>query len=317
MRKLLTRGLAAALMAVVAAPAVAEWPNDKPIKFIIPYGPGGGFDTIVRAFAPQVQKALGPNVEVVPENISGAGGSKGAATVYRARPDGYTIGVFNIPGLTVAEVTGKDIGLELNKVSWVANLVTSRYGIAVKPDSKIKSVKDLCSLGRPAKLSETGPTATSYIAGEISLSMIDCPFVQVTGYKGSNAAMIGVMRGEVDATLKPISSLQKYTKSGDLRLIMTLTDKQVVEGVPASGELGYEEMSNFDVRRVIGAPPGLPAEIRERLSDAFMEAANSPQIRQWAEKANIELDPLPAKEAAQMVDRMSDFYSKYKDVLTK
>ena len=97
---------------------------------MIPYSPGGGFDTIVRNFAPALEKALG--AEVVPENIPGAGGTKGAATVARAKPDGYTIGVFNIPGFTVNQVIGKNMGFDLNEITWIASLATSRYGIAVK-----------------------------------------------------------------------------------------------------------------------------------------------------------------------------------------
>ncbi|MDP4925060.1 MAG: tripartite tricarboxylate transporter substrate-binding protein, partial [Alphaproteobacteria bacterium] len=73
--------------------ATADWP-EKPIKFVVPYSTGGGFDVYVRAVAPEMEKILG--VPVVPENIPGAGGQKGAATVYKSEPDGYTIGIFNV-----------------------------------------------------------------------------------------------------------------------------------------------------------------------------------------------------------------------------
>lgn len=313
MSKWIGYGLAAAMLALTAAPAAAEWPNDKPIKFVIPYSPGGGFDTIVRNFAPALEKALG--AEVVPENIPGAGGTKGAATVARAKPDGYTIGIFNIPGFTVNQVIGKNMGFNLSEISWIATLATSRYAIAVKTDSPIKSFKDLCALGRPTKLSDTGASSTSSLTSKVSFSLIDCPLINVTGYKGSNGAMIAVMRGEVDATLKPISSLKKYVDSGDLRMIVTYTENDVVDGVESTGSLGHEKLAQFSLRRVIAAPPGLPADIQKRLADAFIEAANSPEVQKWAAGARVDLEPVGAEDTSKLMSELSTFYAEYKDIL--
>jgi len=313
MSKWIGYGLAAAMLALTAAPAAAEWPNDKPIKFVIPYSPGGGFDTIVRNFAPALEKALG--AEVVPENIPGAGGTKGAATVARAKPDGYTIGIFNIPGFTVNQVIGKNMGFNLSEISWIATLATSRYAIAVKTDSPIKSFKDLCALGRPTKLSDTGASSTSSLTSKVSFSLIGCPLINVTGYKGSNGAMIAVMRGEVDATLKPISSLKKYVDSGDLRMIVTYTENDVVDGVESTGSLGHEKLAQFSLRRVIAAPPGLPADIQKRLADAFIEAANSPEVQKWAAGARVDLEPVGAEDTSKLMSELSTFYAEYKDIL--
>lgn len=313
MRRRLLSGLAAAAITLVTGPAIGAWPDDKPIKFVIPYGPGGGFDTIVRVFEPEVEKVL--DAQLVPDNISGAGGARGAATVARSAPDGYTIGIFNMPGFTITQLTGGNLGFDLDKVTWIANLASEAYGIAVKADSPIKSMKDLCSLGRPARLSEVGHTSTSYVTGEIAFSVMNCPAEQVTGYKGSNAAMIGVIRGDVDATLKPVSSMKKYVESGDLRLLTTFTDKPIVEGVPTTTELGYPELAKLDVHRVIAGPPGLPADVQKRLSEAFVKAANSPEIQKWAEQSGTDLNPKGHKETAKMVQDMGDFYAKYKDVL--
>jgi len=301
------------MVAFAANPAAAEWPNDKPIKFIIPYSPGGGFDTIVRKVAPALEKALG--AEVVPQNIPGAGGTKGAATVARAAPDGYTIGIYNMPGFTVSALAGKKLGFELDKVTWLGNLATSRYGIAVKGDSPIKNFKDLCGLGRPAKMSDTGASSTSSIVSKISFNLIDCPLVNVTGYKGSKGAMIAVMRGEVDATLKPVSSLKKFAKSGDLRIITTYTEKAMVDGAEATGEIGHGELSSFNLRRLVAAPAGLPDDIRKRLSDALMEAVNSTEVQAWAAKAGVTLDPLDSEGAARMVSEIDGFYGQYKDIV--
>ena len=301
--------LLAAAVALTGTPAAADWPNDKPIKFIIPYSPGGGFDTIVRIFAPELEKILG--TQVVPENIPGAGGTKGAATVARAEPDGYTIGIYNMPGFTVSALAGKDLGFELDKVTWLANLATESYGIAVKGDSSIGSLKDLCGQGRPVKLSDTGADSTSSIVARISFKLINCELINVTGYKGSKDAMIAVMRGEVDGTLKPIASLGKLVQSGDLKMIVTLTDTPELDGIEATGP----ELGQFNLRRLIAAPPGLPADIRDRLSAALLEAAKSDAVKEWASSSGVTLNPVGAADAAKMVGNIDKLYGDYKDLV--
>lgn len=312
MKRFLAAG-AVALVTLTTGAALAEYPTDKPIKFVIPYGTGGGFDTIVRTFAPVVEKELGATV--VPENIKGASGTRGGQAVARAEPDGYTIGIYNIPGLTVAETLGRDIGFSLNEVSWIANLAASKYAIAVKGDSPIKSLEDLCNLGRPIKLSDTGKDSTSSITAVIAFQMIGCDITNITGYGGSNDTMIAVMRGEVDATLKPITSLKKYTETDDLRIIVTLTDEPVLEGVPTTTELGYPELAKFGLNRVVGGPPNMPADVIERLAAAFEVAANSEAIQEWASSTGTELSFMGPEATKTMMSDLSSFYLTYKDLL--
>ncbi|MFN3144674.1 MAG: tripartite tricarboxylate transporter substrate-binding protein [Paracoccaceae bacterium] len=102
MKKGILTGLVALGLSVGGA-AWADYPMDDEITFVIPYSPGGGFDTIVRQFAPALGEAMGATV--VPENISGAGGARGGQAVHRADPDGYTIGIYNIPSSPVNEVS--------------------------------------------------------------------------------------------------------------------------------------------------------------------------------------------------------------------
>ncbi len=313
MLKHLKSGLiAAAALTISAGAALAEFP-DKPITFVVGYSPGGGFDAYARALAPELEKALG--VEVVIENVPGAGGQKGAATIYRAAPDGYTIGIWNIPGLTVPQLLGEAKGFDLNDVTWLATLGVSRYALAVQAGSPYKKLDDLCHLDRPFKHSDTGPASTSSVTAYIAMNLIDCPIVNVTGYKGSSDTIVGLMRGEVDATIKPIASLAKYVKSGDVRMIMTFEDKASVEGVPSSGESGYPDFSKFQVVRVVGGPPGIPADIATKLSDAIVAAASTESVQEWAKTSKNEVDPVGAEATKALMDDLMGFYSRYKDLL--
>ena len=107
------------------------------------------------------------------------------------------------------EVTGRDQGFPLSEVTWIANLAEETYALAVKADSEIDSVEELCADG-PPKLSDTGATSTAAVTTRIMFGILECEIVNVAGYAGSNDSMIAVISGEVDATVKPITSLAKY-----------------------------------------------------------------------------------------------------------
>ncbi|TGD62093.1 tripartite tricarboxylate transporter substrate binding protein [Tabrizicola sp. WMC-M-20] len=313
MKRNLKMGLAALAIGLAPGAALAEWPAEKPITFVIPYGPGGGFDTIVRVLAPELEARLG--TVVTPENIPGASGTRGGQAVARADADGYTIGIYNIPGLTVSQATDTDIGFELDDVTWIANIASDRYAIAVKSDSPVQSLKDLCDLGRPIRLSDTGFDSTSSITAVISFSVIGCEIQNVTGYSGSNETMIAVLRGEVDATLKPINSLQSYVESGDMRLIATLSEETLAEGVPTTTELGYPEVSGFGINRVVGGPPNMPADVVKRLSDEFMAITASESFVTWAEGSDTGILALDSTATTALMSELSAFYAGYADVL--
>lgn len=311
MLKPILNGLAAAGLLVASGTAAwAEWP-EQPITFVVPYSPGGGFDAYARAVAPEMERILG--VEVVIENIPGAGGQRGASTVYRADPDGYTIGIWNVPGLTVPQLLGQSSGYDLTDVTWIGNLATSKYALAVRKDSDFQSLDDLCSLDQPFKHSDTGPASTSSVTARIAMATIDCPITNVTGYQGSTDTIIGLMRGEVDATIKPIAGLLNY--EDDLRLLMTFEDERSLPDVPTSTELGYENFANFTLRRIVGGPPGIPSEIAEQLSAALIEAAGAASVQEWSASSNNPLDPVGSEEASRIMRNMMDFYSAYRDVL--
>lgn len=292
--------------------AAADWP-EKEITFVIPYSTGGGMDGYVRALSPAMEKVLG--VPVVPTNMPGAGGNKGAAYTYRADPDGYTLSIFNIPGMTVSQVLGEPIGYDLEKVSWVGDLGTERYAIAVRGESDIKSIDDLMSLDRTVKFSATGPGSTAYVTTTIAANILGLDHQIVTGYKGTKEVVLAVLRGDVDGTFRPISSLLKYHETGDMRIILTLETDGSLEGVPSAADIGKPGLAKLTLERMIGAPPGLPPEIHAKLSDALVKAAMSPEVQEWAKSTNRPMNPIGHKEATELMQEIMTFYVDYKDIL--
>ena len=131
---------AAALVA--AGTASAAFP-EKNITFIIPYGPGGGFDTYVRKIAPVMAKHLGGKVNVVPKNVAGAGGRKALNVLYRAKPDGYNIAVFNMPGMLLDKILGKKQSYDIDKFTWLGRIAQSKYVLTVGKKSPYQDIKSL------------------------------------------------------------------------------------------------------------------------------------------------------------------------------
>jgi tripartite-type tricarboxylate transporter receptor subunit TctC len=319
MSRTLFTAACAAVMAVAASPAMAEWPNDQEITFIVPYSPGGGFDSYTRALAPALEKELekqyGGDVTVVPENMPGAGGNKGSAFVTRAEPDGYTIGIFNVPGLNVSKIRGDELTFDPDEITWLANLGTDTYAIAVAGGSEVDTIEELCGQGAPVKLAQTGPTSTGYITTRIAFEILECPYQIISGYEGSSEIIVAVMRGEVAASIRPIGSLEKYVETGDLKMILTLEKEPSVEGVQAAGEIGEDEVASLSLERMIGAPPGLPDDLREKLSTALVNAANSEEVQQWAEQTGNDVTPTGADETQARYEELTDFYERYKEHL--
>ncbi|MFB3149110.1 MAG: Bug family tripartite tricarboxylate transporter substrate binding protein [Alphaproteobacteria bacterium] len=297
--------IALAIATTLAIPgAVAKYP-EKTITFIIPYKPGGGFDTYVRALAPIMEKRLG--VTVVPKNIPGAGGRKGATYLYKSKPDGYRISIMNLPGKAIAAIQGKKgVGYDIRKFTWLGQIASDSYVIAVAGKSKIKSIADLKKLGRVIKTAGTGKGATSYVVSQIAANILGLKVKLVTGYKGSSGMSIAVIRGDTDIAFFAYRSYSKFAKSGDLRAIAALDEK-------GAAMLGKPGLSKLRIHRLVAAPPGLPSGIKKTLEDALFASINDAGFKKWAKKARRPLAALKGKASEKLIDELVTFYTGHKD----
>src|SRR5258708_12601650 len=157
---LMSAGVAApALILPRIAQGAVAFPT-KNIQFVIPYAPGGGFDVYPRVVAPVMEKYLPNKVNIVPINIAAGAGSRGVTQLYRSKPDGYTIGIINIPGMFILQQQQGAGAYDLSKFSWIGTMGEGeRYMISVGSKSPLKTYADLKALSanRPVKLSVTGP----------------------------------------------------------------------------------------------------------------------------------------------------------------
>jgi len=295
-------------------PVLAAFPEDD-ITVIIPYNAGGGFDSYVRGVLPAMQKYLPNDVNLIPRNMPGAGGRKGATAIYRARPDGYTIGAFNLPGLMLPEILGEPVGYDLAKVTWLGRLSEDQYVLVVAGSSSITSVEDLKALNRPIKFTATGAGSSAHAASVIAARLLGLDASVITGYQGSQAYILAVVRGDGDVALGASNSIRSYTETGDLRVLASFERQSSFPGIPTAAVLGQPDLNRLTLQRMLGAPPDLDEEARAVLVDALSQALADDDLKTWSESVGLPFAPLSAEETAENFARQRALYEEFKDIL--
>jgi tripartite-type tricarboxylate transporter receptor subunit TctC len=316
----LSAGLAAPalLLPRLAQGAAPAFPA-KNIQFVIPYAPGGGFDVYVRVIAPVMERYLPNKVTIVPVNVASGGGSRGVAQLYRAKPDGYTIGILNIPGMFILQQQQGAGAYDLSKFSWIGAVGEGeRYVISVGAKSPLKTYADLKALSakRPVKLSVTGPEGTAYAATMIGSQLLGLRTQLITGYKGSADYVVAAIRGDSDAVIAAIPTTLRFVRGGSIRVLASFENHSSFPGVPDATALGQPELDNISVERVVAAPPGVPAEIRNTLSVALAKALADPMVVKWAKENDVVMRSRTPQETTQLVGQQRVFFDKWKKYLT-
>ena len=310
----LALAVAVAAATLSAQSAWAQFPS-RNIDFLIPFAPGGGFDRTVRMVSPFMEKTLPKKVEVLPKNLPGAGGQRAVATVYRAKPDGHTITIANFPGIAMPSLLGEKVEYDMTRFAWVARLGGEDYMLGVSAKSSIKTVDDLRKLNRPLKVLHTDFGSTAYAASAILGDALKLPMTHISGYKGTNDYIVGVIRGDGDFAVAPVSTFKQFVESGDIRPVFTAEKTSSMPGVPTIAQLGFPDLSGLAVERYVLAPPGTPAAIVKILSDAMGKAAADPQLIELARKAGEPLSFLPTEQAKAAADKSLAVYTRYKGVI--
>ena len=298
-----------------------SWPDtshafpDKDITFIIPYTAGGGFDRTVRALAPYMEKYLPKKVNVVPRNVAGAGGRKGIAQLFRAKPDGHTIAVFNMPGMAIPPLLGQKVSYDLAKVTWIARLARGTYSLMVGAKSAIKSLDDIKNLGRPLKITTTGLGSTGHTASVVASTVMGIDFKMLTGYKGAKQFILAAVRGDGDGAYTLVTTVRKYHEAGDARMLVTFESKSSFPGVPTAREAGFPALEGMSLERLVGGPPGVPADRIAILEAAILKAMADPELKEKTKKRPYL--PANAAETAKRAEGVLKFYLKYKSALAK
>ena len=290
----------------------------KNIQFIIPYAPGGGFDVYVRLIGPVMEKYLPNRVGIVPVNIAAGGGSRGVAQLYRAKPDGYSVGILNIPGMFILQQQQGTGAYDLSRFSWIGTMGEGeRYAISVGAKSPMKSFADLKALSakRPVKFSVTGPEGTAYAATMIGTQLLGIRPQLISGYKGSADYVIAAIRGDSDAVIAAIPTTLRFARGGQLRVLASFETHSSIPGVPDAAALGQPELDQISVERFVGAPPGLPAPTQNVLATALAKSLQDPVVVKWAKDNDLLMVPRAPDATAKLIAEQRAFFDKWRKYL--
>ncbi|HQQ69271.1 MAG TPA: tripartite tricarboxylate transporter substrate binding protein [Alicycliphilus sp.] len=306
--------LASALVLPGAAMAQSEsnWPS-RPIKWVVPFPPGGAMDVIARTLGDKAARELGQSFVI--ENRPGAGGNIGADYVAKQPADGYTIMITSI-GMATNKALYSKLGYDPVKDFAPVSLLAVVPNVLVVNTAKSadKSVKDVLAHARrePGKLTyaSAGNGTSIHLAGEMFASMAAVQLLHVP-YKGSGPAVTDMLGGQVDLMFDSITSARPHIQSGKLRALGVTTARRSaalpdVPTIAEAGVPGYEVSPWF----AVFAPAGTPAAVVARLNQALNGAMKQPDTLKKLESVGAEPIGSTPQELAAHLNKELDRWGK-------
>ena len=263
-----------------AQPAAADWPN-KPIRWVVPFPPGGAMDAIARTLGEKAAKPLGQPFVI--ENKPGAGGNIGADFVAKQPGDGYTMMITSIGMATNKPLYGKlnyDPVKDFAPVSLLAVVPNVLVTNATQPD--VKTARDVIAAARkaPGQLTyaSAGNGTSIHLAGEVFTSLAQVEMLHIP-YKGSGPAVSDLLGGQINYMFDSITSARPHIESGKLRALGVTTAKRssTLPNVPTLAEAGvpgYEVSPWF----AVFMPASTPKAIVGKLNKALLDAMKDPDV---------------------------------------
>jgi tripartite-type tricarboxylate transporter receptor subunit TctC len=272
--------IAGALLPFAAGAQAPEWPS-RPVRFIVPYPPGGPTDIMGRIVAQAVQGPLGQPFVV--ENRAGANGLIGSEQVARAAPDGTTFLVNASAHVIVPHLTPNMPIDVLADFAPVTNIAAVPLWLVVNPALPVRSVADFIAYARanPGRISYASSSSggATHLAGELFKQLTGTDMVHVP-YRGSGPAVQDLIAGNVQAMFDSVPSSAASTRDGRLRALAVTTRHRIaafpdLPTIAEAGVPGYEISTWYG----IWAPARTPLAIINRLQQAVAAAARNPETR--------------------------------------
>lgn len=282
MRQITRAVLGAALGIALCQPAFAAWPEDRPIEVVVGFPAGGGTDVMARKLIPFMEKRLGGKARFVVINKPGAAGEISTTAIARAEPDGYTIGVVNVPSFLFVPMTKKS-QYSPEDVRLVARVVDDPTVLVVRADSKFSSLADIVEALRrkPGSITfgHNGVGSNGHLALRL---MADAAKVQATEvqYRGTAAQKTDLLGGHLDVGLISAGEVAELHggAAGELKVIAILAKSRLaaLPNVPTAAEAGVPVVMSSE--RGFAVAKGVPDPIVRQLEAAIADSVRDPEF---------------------------------------
>jgi tripartite-type tricarboxylate transporter receptor subunit TctC len=310
-RQLLTTALAASGLSVAPSFAQAAWPS-KPIRFVVPFAPGGTSEIVARSVAAELTKQLGVSVFV--ENKAGAAGVIAMQEVSKAAPDGYTIILSHVGTLAVNPYMLPNQPYDVDKDFTPVTLLAKVPNVfVIHPDVPAKNLPEFVAYVKknPGKLSygSAGNASAGHLAMEY-LKLQTGMFITHIPYRGTGPQLTDLLAGRTEASSAGLPALAAQIKSGKLRAIAVGTPQRIkslpdVSTVAESGKaLGLgDKVSQFETSQWYGvhAPAGTPAAIVKKLQEECLKALKSSAVTERFANDDAIGGGMPSNEYAAFI----------------
>ena len=295
-------------LAALSAPALlargalgqSKYP-DRPIRLIVPFPPGGAYDTIARPWAERIKPFLG---SIVIENIGGSGGAIGAAAATRAKPDGYTILLAGATThITEGLLKSKPLYDPMKALVPVSGIAVTAFAITVHPSVPVKDLKEFVTYvkANPGKVSygSAGHGSLNHLTGELfklRAALSDLPHVP---YRGAGPAIVDLIAGQIPVIVPAMTNhVLELHRAGKARILAVTNDKRL-EAAPELPTAVEQGIADLVTPNFIGVftPAGTPRPIIDQLSVANRKLLDDKDYQKLLVSGTFEPQPGLGPEA--------------------
>ena len=310
-----------------------EYFEDRTIRIIVPFGPGGGFDVHARLLAQRLGRHIPGAPTVVVENMPGAGGLVAAKHfAHRAEPDGLTLGMFST-GLVLQELVTRTKATALDsRVEQFAVVGSPSPDSTVcffSATSRVTDYEAWASAAPAPRMGATGPGSGSYVSTMIVTHALGLPIHPVVGYRGTAEIKQAMESGEVDGSCMSGSSFQTLYGPRHAHVVVLQVGSEQATGfaqVPAALEFAPNDRSRDlllalarmrEIGRFYALPPDTPSELVTVLRTAFLKTMSDPEFLRDAATARLNINPMTGDEVASNITALLALSEETRDRLAQ
>jgi len=300
-----TFAAAAAAVLLAAVPAQAQQYPQRPITMIVPFAAGGPTDVLARVLGQHMSQTLGQSIVV--EDVTGAGGTLGAAKAAKAAPDGYTLVLGNIgthaASMGIYKTLPYDPRGDFEPVMLVA---TTPMVLVTHKDLPVKTLNDVIALAKQRKVTQgnAGTGSASHLTTLLfaSIAHVD---VQLVPYRGLSQAMNDLLAGQIETMFDQVISSSPHILAGGVKPIAVTgpTRAKAIPNVPTTIEAGLPELQTLTWTALF-APKGTPKPIIDKVNAALDQAMKDPAVAKRLDELGADVPPPGEERSPQALGKL-------------